>query len=115
MGVTLFMDVHVRREVTDALRLRNVDVLTAQEDGSSKHADPELLDRSTGLGRVLFSQDEDLLREAARRQHEGIPFGGLIYGHQLKVTVGQCIRDLHLIAEAGEPAEFANRTVYLPL
>ena len=115
MSVTLFMDVHVQREVTDALRLRRVDVLTAHEDGSTRLADPELLDRSTSLGRVLFSQDEDLLREAARRQHEGISFSGLVYGHQLRVTVGQCIRDLHLIAEAGEPDEFANRTVYLPL
>ncbi len=115
MGVTLFMDVHVRREVTDALRLRNVDVLTAQEDGSSRLTDPEVLDRSTSLGRMLFSQDDDLLREAARRQHEGIAFSGLVYGHQLKVTVGQCIRDLHLITAAGEPSDFENRTIYLPL
>jgi len=28
------MDVHVRRAVTAALRLRSIDVLTAQEDGS---------------------------------------------------------------------------------
>jgi hypothetical protein len=84
VGVTLFMDGHVRREVTDALRLRKVDVLTAQEDGSSRLTDPEVLDRSTSLGRVLFSQDEDLLREAARRQNEGIAFSGPVYGHQLR-------------------------------
>ena len=58
------MDVHVRRAVTVALRLREVDVLTAQEDGSQRLADPELLDRATALDRVLFSQDRDLLREA---------------------------------------------------
>ena len=32
MSVRLYMDVHVRRAVTAGLRLRGVDVLTAQED-----------------------------------------------------------------------------------
>jgi hypothetical protein len=40
--------------------------------------DPRLLDRAGELGRVLFSQDEDLLIEAARRQREGIHFAGVI-------------------------------------
>ena len=59
------MDVHVRRAVTAALRLRSIDVLTAQEDGSAELADDVLLKRATELGRILVSQDEDLLREGA--------------------------------------------------
>jgi len=43
-----------------------VDVLTAQQDGSDKLDDPPLMDRATSLGRVLFSNDHDMLREAAR-------------------------------------------------
>ena len=71
MSVRLYMDVHVRRAVTAGLRLRGVDVLTAQEDGNRELLDPELLDRATELGRVLFTQDDDLLREAKRRQQTG--------------------------------------------
>jgi hypothetical protein len=63
LSVALYMDVHVRRAVTAALRLRSVDVLTAQEDGAAEFDDGQLLRRATELGRVLFSQDEDLLRE----------------------------------------------------
>ena len=55
MGVELYMDVHVRREITVGLRTRGVDVLTAQEDGAAALDDPLLLDRATSLGRVLFS------------------------------------------------------------
>lgn len=66
MSVRLYMGVHVRRAVT-RLRLRGVDVLTAQEDGAGEAEGPELLDRATRLGRVLFTQDDDLLREAKRR------------------------------------------------
>jgi hypothetical protein len=114
MSVHLYMDVHVRRAVTAGLRLRGVDVLTAQEDGTGELPDPELLDRATELGRVLFTQDDDLLREARRWQQTGENFAGLIYAHQLGITVSECIADLDLIAQASEPHEWLNRTAIYP-
>ncbi len=109
------MDVHIPRAVTIGLRLRGVDVVTAQEDNAARLSDPELLDRATKLGRVLFSQDDDLLREATRRQCAGETFVGIVYAHQLNVTIGRCIEDLFLIAEAGEPTDLENGIEYLPL
>jgi predicted nuclease of predicted toxin-antitoxin system len=109
------MDVHVRRAVTDGLRLRGVDVLTAQEDGAAEFEDSLLLERANELGRVLFSQDDDLLREANKRQQTGKAFAGVIYAHQLNITIGRCIDDLELIAKATESDEWLNNTVYLPL
>ena len=50
MSVPLYSDVHVRRAVTEGLRLRGVDILTAQEDGAAEMDDPELLDRVMMLG-----------------------------------------------------------------
>ena len=102
-------------QVVTELRRLGHDVLTAQEDGARELADDALLDRATELGYVLFTQDDDLLREAAQRQERGAAFAGVIYAHQLKVTVGLCIRDLEVIALAGEPEDFANRVEYLPL
>ncbi|MEK6301856.1 MAG: DUF5615 family PIN-like protein [Acidobacteriota bacterium] len=115
MSIRLYMDVHVRRAVTDGLHLKGVDVLTAQEDGAAQMDDRQLLDRATELERVLFTQDDDLLREAKRRQQPGVTFAGVIYGHQLNVSVGGCISDLELIAGASEPAEWRDRTQHLPL
>jgi hypothetical protein len=109
------MDVHVRRAITHALRLRGVEVLTAQEDGTARLPDSALLDRATEQGRVLFSQDEDLLAEATRRQRLGESFSGVVYAHQLRVTIGRCIQDLELIAKATDPADWRNRVEYLPL
>jgi predicted nuclease of predicted toxin-antitoxin system len=109
------MDEHVHRAITEGLRLRNVDVLTVQEDGRRNTDDAILLDRATELQRVMFSQDEDLLTEAKRRQTQGIPFAGVIYAHQLRVTIGTCVRDLELIAKAADPEDLANRVEYLPL
>jgi hypothetical protein len=89
--------------------------LTAQEDGYQTADDATVLDRATGLQRVLFTQNEDLLAEAKYRQSEGIPFPGVIYGHQLRLTVGRCVQDLELIAQVREPEEMINRVEYLPL
>ena len=109
------MDVHVRRAVTAALRLRSIDVLTAQEDGSAEFADDVLLKRATELGRVLVSQDEDLLREGARWLSEGKDFSGIIYAHQLRITIGQMVEDLELIARSTSQNEWRGRIEYLPL
>jgi hypothetical protein len=115
VSLALYMDVHVRRAISVALRGRGVDVLTAQADEKTTLADPALLDRATTLRQVLFSQDEDLLAEAVRRQRNGIPFAGVVYAHQLYVTVGQCISDLEIIAKVGEADDLSNQVQFLPL
>ncbi len=61
------MDVHVPYAITIALRLRGVDVRTAQENPARELEDAALLDRATTLGRVMFTRDDDLLREGALR------------------------------------------------
>jgi hypothetical protein len=109
------MDVNVPYAICAELRLRGVDVVTAQGDGASELDDSSLLDRSSALGRVLFSRDDDFLREAARRQQSAVPFGGIVYAHQLRVSIGECVLDLELIAKSSEPEEWVSRLEYLPL
>ena len=109
MSVRLYMDVYVRRPVTSGLRRRGVDVLTAQEDSTATLDDDELLERALELGRVLFTQDDDLLNEAAMRQRGRRSFAGVIYAHQQNITVRQTIEDLELMAKACEPEELKNR------
>lgn len=113
--LALYMDHHVPRAITEGLRLRGVDVITAYEDSADDMDDPALLDRATELGRVLFTQDDDLLAEATRRQKEGVTFGGVIYSHQLRISIGACINDLEIISKAGEPEDLINRVQFLPV
>jgi len=111
----LYMDVHVDFAITAGLRLRQVDVLTAQEDGTTRLDDEPLLDRAASLNRVLFTQDEDFLTMAGERQARGSFFAGLIYGHQRAATIGQYVRDLELVCKVFEPEEMAHQIQYLPL
>lgn len=108
------MDVHVRSEIIQGLIHRGVDVTTSQEDDSAELEDSELLSRASALGRVLFSQDRDLLAEAVIRQRNGVHFAGVVYAHQLRITIGQAIADLELIAKAMDIDELADRIIYLP-
>ena len=115
MSVRLYFDVQVPIAIADALRLRDVDVLRAQEDGTAELEDPRLLDRATELGRVLFTQDKGFLKEATHRNERGELFSGIVYAHQLNVTIGECVADLEIIAKNSEPHEWVARAQHLPL
>lgn len=112
---SLYMDVHIPAAVTEGLRRRALDILTAQEDGARKFDDEDLLARATELGRVLLTQDDDLLRIAARWQQKDQHFAGLVYAHQLGPGIGQLIDDLELLARCAQDDELASRVIYLPL
>lgn len=114
MAVRLYMDVHVPQAITDQLRRRGVDVLTAIEDGSSELPDDELLEHVYSLNRLLFTQDIRFKVLAEDWQREEKSFSGLLFGHQLGGTIGQYVEDLELIATASEPEEWLNVVEYLP-
>jgi len=115
MPVGFYFDHHVPRAIAHGLRLREVEVITAYEDGTSEVEDSVLLDRAGKLGRVLFTRDDDLLAEVRKRQKDGIPFHGVIYAHQLRVSVGTCVQDLETIAKACEFEDLMNGVMFLPL
>lgn len=61
MSVALYLDQHVPKAIRRGLRARQVDVISAFEDGTSEWDDDSLRDRVREVGRVLFTQDEDFL------------------------------------------------------
>lgn len=121
MSLSFYMDEHVPRPITIGLRIRGVDVLTAQEDGRAGMDDALLLQRATELGRVMFSFDSDMLRLATQRQRalqqtaEQQSFEGLVFAHPTRISVGECIRELEAIARTGDRPDLLNQIIYLPL
>jgi len=113
MTIRLYMDHHVPRAITQALRARGVDVLTAFEDEADRFSDARLLSRATELGRVLFTQDDDFLAEAALRNQHQESFNGIIYAHQMRVSIGACVLQLEVIAKAGNTDDLVNRVEFL--
>ena len=109
------MDHHVHTAITEGLRRRGIDVITAHEDGAAELDDKQLLARATQLGRTLFSQDRDLLVLTEQWLRTDRTLAGLIYAHQLGITIGQAIRDLDLIARVLDPEDIQNRIEFIPL
>lgn len=114
MTVPFYMDQHVQSAITNGLRRRSVDVLTAQEDGSSRLDDELLLERATSLDRTVFSMDDDFLAITHRWLQTGREFAGLVYSQQMHISIGQAIHDLEIIAKALTPQEMHNRIEFIP-
>jgi hypothetical protein len=113
--VRLFTDINVRQAIIDGLRRRGIDILTAREDGLDSRPDEHILLRATELNRVLYSEDYDFTEIATRYQEQGIHFTGALIGHQRRLPIGKCIEELCIVAEVGQPEDFANLQQYLPL
>jgi hypothetical protein len=115
VSLAFYLDHHVPAAIADGLRQLEIDVLTVSEDERADWGDDRLLERALELGRVVFTQDRDFLVLAARWQQARREFAGMVYGHQLRVTVGGAVRDLALIASVMPQAEMRNRVEFLPL
>ena len=115
MATPLYADVHVPGPVILQLRLRGVDIAAATEEGHERKTDEELLIISTSLGRVMVTQDIRFRVLAEDWQREGRLFAGLIFAHQRRVSFGEMVGDLELIARATDSTFWLNRVEQLPL
>jgi hypothetical protein len=112
--LAFYMDHQFRASVTRGLRLRNIDVLTALEDGTAEIADDLLLARAADLGRILVTHDQGLLALAAEWQTIGREFAGIAFAVQKSLEVGKAIEYLELIAHVMSADEMRNRVEYIP-
>ncbi|MDA1055878.1 MAG: hypothetical protein O3C40_36290 [Planctomycetota bacterium] len=90
-------------------------MLTVDEDQTAQWDDDSLLERATKSGRIMFIQGDDFLAIGHRWQQSGREFAGIVYAHQLRVTIGQAVRDLEVIAHVNSADEMKNRIEFLPL
>ena len=115
MSLRLYFDHHVPRGIAVGARQCGVDVLTTEADGTADRDDEFLLQRATDFGRVVFTQDKDFLALATAWQRSRREFTGMVYAHQLRITIGGAIHDLALIALLVNPDEMRNRVEFLPV
>lgn len=106
--VKFYMDEHVHPAITRGLRLRNIDVLTAQEARMLGASDEEHLSLAASSGRVLFTHDDDFLK----LHSTGFTHGGIAFAHQ-RSAIGHIVRALTLIHEILSVEEMKNRVEFL--
>ncbi len=102
------MDEHVSPAVIQGLRQRGVDVLSVPEARMLGASDEEHLTFALAEGRVLFTQDSDLLRLAAM----GRAHAGIVYASQ-HISIGKIVQGLMLIYQVLEAEEIVGKVEYL--
>lgn len=104
----IYADESVNVAVIEGLKRRGVEVFSAKDIGKLGLTDEQQIEVATKNQAVIFTHDVDFLRIALHKQHLDI-----IYVHQQKLSVGECIRRLKAIAETKSPEEMRNRIIFL--
>ncbi|MCI0641270.1 MAG: DUF5615 family PIN-like protein [Gemmataceae bacterium] len=115
MAIGLYFDAHVDHAIAAQLRRRQVDVLTALDDGTTRLDDDLLLEQASRLGRPLVTHDIRFKAMAEDWQRQGRSFCGLIFGHLMQVSIGKFVSDLEIIAKATDASDWASVVDRLPL
>ena len=108
-AIRYYFDQHVPSAVADGLRLRGIDVLTAQEAGRCGFDDSDQLQFATVEKRVMMTFDPDYLVLAA----SGVQHAGIAYCHATKYAIGELIQMLLLLHGVFEPKDMKDRVEYL--
>jgi len=103
------LDEHLPNAVAQALRQRDIEVVTTLEAGLRGAADAEQLKRAHAKARVLVTQDEDFLT----LHSQGQPHSGIAYSKQGTRTIGQLVAGLVLIHDVLDPGEIVGRVEFL--
>jgi predicted nuclease of predicted toxin-antitoxin system len=107
-SLTIYIDESVNVAVAEGLRRRGVTAFSAKDLGKQGMTDEEQLKTAIKNKAVIFTNDADFLRIAATNNHFGV-----IYVHQRKLSVGECIKRLKVIAETGRREEMRNKIIFL--
>jgi predicted nuclease of predicted toxin-antitoxin system len=113
----LVTDEDVHGDIVNGLRRRQpaLDLVRVQDVGLRNTPDPIILEWAAQQGRVVVSVDKKTLAVAAwDRVARGLPMPAVAI-LRILLTIGQAINELELIALAGNPDDFRNQVIYLPL
>lgn len=108
-----YADVHVVFAITQALRRRGMDVVTAQERGHNEADDTELLAEALADQRVMLTNDTDFLVLAARYAAQGEIFAPIYFWPQQGRPIGEVVRRVLREASVEDYTSACSRVHFL--
>jgi uncharacterized protein (DUF433 family)/predicted nuclease of predicted toxin-antitoxin system len=106
--IKIYADESVSVAITEGLKRRGIKAFSARDLGKLGLTDEEQLKTAVQNQAVIFTHDVDFIRIATRKNHPGI-----IYVHQQKMAIGECIKRLKIISETKTPQEMRNQIIFL--
>lgn len=113
MALHIYADESVSLAIVTGLQRRGVDVTCARDSGNLGLKDPHQLEYAINNQRVLFTHDTDFIRLVHEQKKQNKAHWGVIYVHQDKLSIGECIRRLKELADVFEPEDFQNHIEFL--
>ena len=110
-------DENLNGAIVRGLRRRRpeLDIVRVQDTPLSEGGDPEILEWAAAQGRVLLTHDvTTMTRYAEERVRAGKRMSGVVEVGR-RVSVGQAIEDVLLLAECSLEGEWEGQVLYLPL
>lgn len=104
----IYADESVDVAIVEGVKRRGIAAFSARELGNLGLTDKEQLEVAARMQAVILTNDADFLRMAGEEEHCGI-----IYVHQRKLTVGECIKRLRLLIETKTAEQMKNQIVFL--
>lgn len=108
MAIKFYTDEHIHPAISNALRKRGVNILTAQEANMLGASDEEHLQFATAQGRTILTQDSDFLRLHKKE----ITHTGIVYAHQ-RTPMSAIIQGLILVYQVLTEEEMHNHIEFL--
>ena len=109
----IYSDESVNIEIIEAIKERGINAWSARDVGNLGLTDEEQLEYAYSERVCIFTTDDDFLKIAKTWNNQGKVHYGIIYVHPLKMSVGECIEAIELIAKVLDVGEMKDHIEYL--
>lgn len=106
--IKIYADESANIAIVEGLKRHGVEAFSAKDIGKLGLTDEQQLETAIQEQAVIFTHDVDFLKLAIHKNHPGI-----IYVHQQKLTIGEIIKRIKIIAETKTPEEMYNQIIFL--
>jgi predicted nuclease of predicted toxin-antitoxin system len=113
MALKIYTNESVPIAIVTGLQRRGVNATCARDSGNLGLTDPQQLEYAVDNHMVIFTHDADFLTLANEYKSRDRLHWGIIYVHQDKLSLGECIRRLKELAELFELNDFQNHIAFL--
>ncbi len=110
--LSAYADENIKQGVIDGLRLRGMDLVTAEERSQRATDDEILLVTAAAEGRLFLTNDADLLRIHSEWAAAGRHHAGIVYWEQ-NLPIGEAIRRTLRYAREMTPENSRDSVKYL--
>ena len=111
--IRIYTDESVDVAIAQGLQRRGVEAYSARDRDKLGLTDEEQLIFATQEKATIFTQDTDFLRIAAQWYEERRTHRGVIYSHQTTYAIGDCIRNLKILATVLTSEDMINHIEFL--